>query len=214
MTRSLTTRPFFPRRALPVACALTLLCLGTAAQAQHFTFDTSALSGQAGFLDFQFSSNTGGTTPLDSTLTLSGFAGGTLGAVDAASTFNVTPALPSGDTLSNAGGGGELRQAFTFGSSLSFDAAFPAPAGAGAADEGNTFQFFVLDGGANPFQTTDASGANTLAAMDQSATGAVSPARVFALSAPTPVPEASPALSLGLLLLGGAFLAVRRRKAA
>ena len=135
MTRSLLLpKPLSLRQPLPLAgaLALALLCLGPAAQAQHFTFDTSGLSGQTGFLDFQFAANTDGTTPLDSTLTLSHFTGGTLGAVNAAGSFNVTGALPDSASLTNAGAGGELMQAFTFGSSLSFDTALPAPATARA----------------------------------------------------------------------------------
>ena len=206
----------FPRRSpsLATTLALALLCLGPATQAQHFSFNTSAVSGQTGFLDFQFTPDTDGTTPLDSTLTLSNFAGGTLGAVNGAGTFNLTGGLPGSAALTNAGAGGELTQAFTFGSGLSFDASLLASAGAGAADEGSTFQFFVLDAGANPFQTTDPSGADALAVMSQAANGTVSPAQRYALV--PPVPEASTPLSLGLLLalgLGSAFLARRRAKA-
>lgn len=213
-------KTIFPRPIFLLGGALTLalLGLGPAAQAQlsqHFTFDTSAVRGQSGFLDFQFAANTDGTTPLNSSVTFSGFSGGVLGTVNAAGSVNVTGALPGSAALSNAGAGGELMQAFTFGSSLSFDAAFPAPAAGGTADEGNAFQFFVLDGGANLLQTTDASGANALASVDQAASGSVSPARVYALVA-APVPEASTPVSLGLLLaLGGvSLIAHRRRKGA
>jgi len=211
-------KTIFPRPIFLLGGALTLalLGLGPAAQAQlsqHFTFDTSAVRGLSGFLDFQFAANTDGTTPLNSTLTLSGFSGGALGTVNAAGSVNVTGALPGSAAVSNAGAGGELMQAFTFGSSLSFDTALPVPAPGGAADEGNTFQFFVLDSGANLFQTTDPSGANALAAIDQAAGGAVSPARTYTLVALAPVPEASTTVSLGLLLaLGGLSLAARRRR--
>ena len=211
-------KTIFPRPTLPFAGAMTLalLCLGPTAQAQlsqHFTFDTTALSGQAGFLDFQFAPNTDGTTPLDSSITLSGLTGGTLGAVNAAGSVNVTGALPGGAVVSNAGAGGELMQSFTFGSSLSFDTTLPAPAVGGTADEGNTFQFFVLEGGLNAFATTDPSGGDALAVEDQAASGAGSPAQTYALVPSSPVPEASTPVSLGLLLtLGGLSLAARRRR--
>lgn len=211
-------KTMFSRQPLSLAGALTLglLLLGPAAQAQsqHFTFDTSAVSGQTGFLDFQFTPNTDGTTPLDSTVTLSSFTGGTLGAVSNAGTFNLTGALPGSAALTNAGAGGELTQAFTFGNSLSFDTTLPAPAPSGAANEGNTFQFFVLDSGANPFHTTDLSGADTLVVISQAADGTVSPAKTYALVPFSPVPESSTTVSLGLLLalgLGGTALNARRR---
>ncbi len=206
-----------PRRALPIAGVLTLLCLETAAQAQlsqHFTFDTSAVSGQSGFLDFQFAPDTDGTTPLDSSVSISGLTGGALGAVNSGGSVNVTGALPGSAAVSNAGAGGELMQAFTFGKSLSFDTALPAPAPGGAADEGSTFQFFLLDGGADAFATTDPSGGDVLAVMAQAASGAVSPAQTYALVPSSPVPEASTTVSLGLLLaLGcGSLIARKRRK--
>ena len=201
------------KQKLMILVAGALAFSGGVAGADPVTVDTSSLAGQSGFVDFQFNPDTSGTTPLDAAAVVSGFTGGTLGAVDALNTSGVTGALPGGVTISNAGAANGLVQAITFGSSLAFNVALPTPAANALADEGSTFQFFLLDGQENVLATTDPSGADTLATTSQDATGAASPAQVYALvpSAGAAVPEAGAwaLLALGLPPLGA--LALRRR---
>ena len=163
-----------PRNTFLLLGALALLGRPAGA-ATPITVDTSALAGQAGFLDFQFNPDTSGSTPLDAVAVVSALTGGTLGAVDPLNTSGVTGSLPGTITIANTGGLNGLTQAITFGNSLSFDVNLPMPTANTLADEGSTFQFFLLDGQENVLGTTDPTGANTLATVSEDATGAASP---------------------------------------
>ena len=205
--------------ALPLLGALALISLGQTARAEHFDVDTTTLVGQSGYLDFQFNPNTDGTTPLDSSVKVSNFTGGTLGAVDTA--VNVTGTLPSGATISNAGSTNELVQLFTFGNTLGFDTSFPTVDEAknifgsfALPDAGNTFQFFVLDASKDPFATTDTSGNDALVKISQGFDGSLA-ASQYRLNAPASVPEPSSGVSLMLLsalVLIPVGLAVRKQR--
>ena len=205
--------------ALPLLGALALISFGQTARAEHFDVDTTTLVGQSGYLDFQFNPNTDGTTPLDSSVKVSNFTGGTLGAVDTA--VNVSGTLPDGATISNAGSTNELVQLFTFGNTLGFDTSFPTIneeknifGPFALPDAGNTFQFFVLDASKDPFATTDTVN-NALVQISQGADGSLAPSQQYRLNAPASVPEPSSGVSLMLLsalVLIPVGLAVRKQR--
>ena len=205
--------------ALPLLGALALISLGQTARAEHFDVDTTTLVGQSGYLDFQFNPNTDGTTPLDSSVKVSNFTGGTLGAVDTA--VNVSGTLPDGATISNAGSTNELVQLFTFGNTLGFDTSFPTIdegknilGSFALPDAGNTFQFFVLDASKDPFATTDTVN-NALVQISQGSDGSLAPSQQYRLNAPASVPEPSSGVSLMLLsalVLIPVGLAVRKQR--
>jgi len=205
--------------ALPLLSALALISLGQTARAEHFDVDTTTLVGQSGYLDFQFNPNTDGTTPLDSSVKVSNFTGGTLGAVDTA--VNVSGTLPDGATISNTGSTNELVQLFTFGNTLGFDTSFPflldtknILGSFAVPDAGNTFQFFVLDASKDPFATTDTVN-NALVQISQGADGSLAPSQQYRLNAPASVPEPSSGVSLMLLsalVLIPVGLAVRKQR--
>lgn len=206
--------------ALPLFGALALVNLGQTARAEHFDINTTTIVGQSGFLNFQFNPKTDGQTPFNDSVIVYNFSGGTLGAVDTA--VNVTGSLPDGATISNTGATNELIQSFTFGKTLSFDAIFSSlnPDQAffepfAVPDEGNLFQFFVLDSGQNPFETTDPSGNNALVTIEQGADGFLAPSQTYRLTSVASVPEPSSGLSLLLLsalVLIPVGLAVRRQR--
>ena len=210
--------------ALPLLGALALISLGQTARAEHFDVDTTTLVDQSGYLEFQFNPNTDGTTPLDSSVKVFNFTGGTLGAVD--TKVNVsgslsTDNLPSGATISNTDAINGFQQLFTFGNTLGFDTSFPTVdegknilGSFALPDAGNTFQFFVLDASKDPFATTDPSGYNALVQISQGSDGSLA-ASQWSLKAPASVPEPSSGVSLMLLsalVLIPVGLAVRKQR--
>ena len=204
--------------ALPLLGALALISLGQTARADHFDIDTSAIVGQSGSLDFQFNPNAESKISLNSNITVSNFTGGTLGAVDTA--VNVTGTLPSGATISNAGGTNELVQLFTFGNTLSFDTSFPSIDevktifDSSSGLDANTFQFFLLDASQNAYTTDDPSGNDALVQISQGSDGSLA-ASQWSLKAPASVPEPSSGVSLMLLsalILIPVGLAVRKQR--
>lgn len=124
---------------LCLICA-ALLVMGSAAQtarADSFTVfvNTSSIAGQSGFLDLQF--NPGNMTARSSTALITGFTsvGGTLGS--ATLTGDVTGMLPNTVTIRNSTQFNDLFQAFTFGTSFSFNVNLSVtnPGSTGAATE-------------------------------------------------------------------------------
>ncbi len=228
LIRRETRRRTPTRRTTPFMSALMLgalalsalgsLTLGTAAQAQQYkiTLDTSSLAGTAGNLDFAF--DPGGPDSQNALLQVTGFTTtGTL-AGTAQDTGGGAGTLPGTLTLANIGSNNDVFQGITFGSTLSFFTTFSGPAitaptGKGA---GSTFAFSLYDAsgtktllGVNPDGSVldimiNPGGSQTL----------VSSSTALTVTMPG-VPEASPALSLGLLLaLGGGAVALRRLRAA
>ena len=205
--------------ALPLLGALALISFGQTARAEHFDVDTTTLDGQSGYLDFQFNPNTDGTTPLDSSVKVSNFTGGTLGAVD--TKVNVTESLPNGATIYNTDATNGFIQQFTFGNTLGFDTSFPflldtknILGSFAVPDAGNTFQFFVLDASKDPFATTDTVN-NALVQISQGSDGSLAPSQQYRLNAPASVPEPSSGVSLMLLsalVLIPVGLAVRKQR--
>ena len=224
----MTTRPLKRHTALrrisaPALGALALsmsgsLTLGTAAQAQRYqvTLNTASLTGTVGSLDFLF--NPGGTDSQNAAVQVTGFT--TTGALagTAQDTGGGAGTLPGTLTIANTGSNNDVFQGITFGSTLSFFATFSGPAitsptGAGAA---STFAFSLFDAaGANTLLGTNPDGSVLdLTVNPDGSQTVVSGSTALTVTA-APVPEASSALSLGLLLASGVggLAAARRRRA-
>ena len=139
---------------------LLLGLLSTALPAWANTYfvsiNTASISGVAGSLFFSFGP---GALPFDpANAIVSGFSGGTLGAV-------LSPAgsgtLPGTLTLDNNGPPENYQQSFTYGSKISFFLSLtgaavgnPSPGAIGGTD----LAFYLLDGSDNPLLTDDPNG--------------------------------------------------------
>ncbi len=196
--------------------ALGLLTLGAAAQAQTrylVTLNTRTLNTTSGGLDFQF--NPGGSGTSTASVQVTGFTtNGTL--VGASSdSGSATGALPGTLGISNSPGINEVFQGVTFGTTLSFALTFTSP---DPTPVGSLFAFTLFDNSGSQLLSNNPDGSvlDISVNPDGSLTPQPAPPGANGLTVtPAPVPEASPALSLGLLLaLGGGAMAVRRRKAA
>lgn len=112
-----------------VAAAVAVLVLAALAPAApiafHVHIDTSALSGTAGSLEFQF--NNGGS-PNNVTASVTAFTGGTPGTVPPLGGLNpsgtASGSVQTGITITDANGLNDLIQNFTYGSMIDFDATF------------------------------------------------------------------------------------------
>ena len=209
---------------LAFAASLTLLgLLGPGTQAQttyHVAADTSSLSGQSGFLDFQFAKGNAFDS-LDALATLTNVVTG--GTLDTTSTLSgdASGILPSPASVANTGSFNDLFQGLTFGSVVSFDVTFT-----GAALDpilpssyGSTFAFslFATDA-TTPLLTTDPNGTALDISLDPGAkfTAANFPSAPGAgpavLATAVAVPEVSSAASLAALLMLGGILGVATRR--
>lgn len=211
------------RTVAPALGLLALGALGTAARAQSFqvTLDTSSLTSTTGTLDFLF--NPGGADAQNATLQVSGFTtNGTL-AGTATDLGGGTGTLPGTLTIANSGSNNEVFQDITFGSTLSFTATLSGPAltPPTGTSSGSLFAFTVFNSLNHPVfaNNADNSALDISVNADGSLTTQPAPPGANGLTvAPvsSPVPEASGALSLGLLLLfgaGGLAVAARRKRA-
>jgi len=208
-----------------VCAAATLVFLGAlSAKAASITyqvnFDTSSVSGTAGFLDFQF--NPGNNTSFAATAQINGFSpdGGSLSGAPSIS-GDVTGTLPGTVTFVNDTALNELFQGFNFGSSFSFQLMLSG-AGIGApnvgATAGSIFGIGIYDNGQNPVLTDQGATTGFAAEVFLNTDGTVSttsfPAAPGAGSSaasfsPVLVPEPG---TIGLLGVGlaGVVLLIRR----
>jgi hypothetical protein len=123
------------------SAAPTLSC------SSSYNFDTSALSGVAGTLDFQF--NPGGGTVDDATLIIQSFlSDGTLTGASSLGTVTGGP-LPASVTIGNVSFPNDYQELFTYGTSISFTLAFSETV-SGTADTGSSFALTLLDNLSNP----------------------------------------------------------------
>ena len=230
--QTLSSRRFLPV-ALTAAALLTFAAAGRADTTYHVSLNTSSLTTLASppgpfSLDFQLID---GGDPSNNTATISNFNFGTGGSaptddLGASSNGTASGGLASGtisladDALTN-----ELYEAFTPGSSLTFDVTLTTNPEPSATSNPDAFTFSLLDGGLTAIPTLDPTMADTLVAVDIADTPIVStfatdPSRALsdgtatpAIEAPTAVaaavPEASSFASLGLLLVGLGAFAVR-----
>jgi hypothetical protein len=181
-----------------LAPALTIVALSASiltARADTFnlspiTIDTQSLSGNNGYLMFSYGPDTTGTTPVNSTVSISS---------SSFATFN----------LNNTRASNYEVEPFTFGNSFTFTPTFTSTSTPGA-DSGNLFTVYALDGGYNPYPTADPTGGNAAVVIFQSPNGSVSTPTVY-----KPVPEASTFAGFGVLAFCTAFaLLLRRRRTA
>jgi len=117
----------------------------------NVSIDTTSLNNDSGYLYFQYNPGIGAAP---TTATISGFTGGTLGAMGAGAFSGsgdyVTGNLPGNVVFQNTNGVNDYNQAFTFGDSISFHVLFSDPA-VGYPDYGaSTFSlgFFADEYGA------------------------------------------------------------------
>lgn len=134
--------------------------------------DSSTLSGENGYLDFQFNPGGGGAEAATATIS-SFFQAGSLNSSDPnnSSYGDVSGSLTSTMSISNATFN-DFYEAFTYGNSLSFEvklsgAALDSPGGT----YGSSFAFSLFDStGTNPLLTTDSSN-GTLLTIDVNPSG-------------------------------------------
>jgi hypothetical protein len=181
---------------VPVLAAI-LSTIAVSAKADTFnlspiTIDTHALSGSSGYLLFSYGPDTTGTTPVNSTVSVSS---------SSFTTFNID----------NSGASNYELEPFTFGNSFTFTPTFTTTSTPGA-DSGNLFTLFALDGTYNPYRTSDPTGGNAAAMIVQYSDGHGSAPPTYSFA---PVPEASTFASFAVVAVCGAFgLAFRRRRMA
>lgn len=161
-TRSLNV--FRAAPAFTALAAFATLGLGQNACAQssyQVTVDTTSLSGQSGFVDFQF--NPGNATSLAATASIptvtetptSLFSGTSL------DTGGATGSLPGPLLISNSTGFNDLFQGITYGQTLGFTVTFTGPAlnPPTPGQFGSTFLLALFGSdGATPVLTTDRNG--------------------------------------------------------
>ena len=197
----------FVRAAAALALALGC-CSGQALAAPlyHVAIDTTALSGQAGYLDFLYLA-LDNADPAQATLTH--FAGdfdgpsfsfgGALGTVDSAV------------TLASANGGSELGQWARLGGRFSFDVAFGDDAGANPGAgvfAGSTFSVALLDDSYRYLGTT---GDLVTISLQPGQPDAISVDAGFAAVNAVPEPSSAWLGAAGLLLLAGSRRRASRR---
>ncbi len=225
------------KQQLVCAVAVTLLLLGVLGpESAHadlsfsLSVDTSSLSTQSGYLDFQFNPGDSSAEAATATVTLFQTMGGIL-AQPASLTGDATGSLPGTLTLDNGTVYNDVFQGFTFGSSIGFDLTLSGPAI--ASPGGNTGTAFAVSlyaaDGFTPLLTTDPNGSVATIDLNPNGTAAVytfaqsptdntSVATVTAATGVTAVPEPSTltvvllssSLQAGLIL----FRRVRRRRSA
>jgi len=122
--------------------------------------NTASLSGQNGYLDFQF--NPGGTGASAASATVSAFT--TDGSLQPGAPLNgvsgdVSGALPGALVLRNTTGFNDYFDGFTYGNAINFSLTLSGPAVGTSGSVGSAFAFSLYDAtGSNPLLTTDPNG--------------------------------------------------------
>jgi hypothetical protein len=160
------------------------------------TIDTHTLSGSGGYLLFSYGPDTTGSTPVNSTVSVSS---------PSFSTFS----------MNNSNASNYELEPFTFGNTFTFTPTFVSTSTPGA-DSGNLFTLYALDNTYNPYSTSDPTGSNAAVTIVQFADGHVSsPTTYSPFDRVAPVPEASSFAGFGIAMFSAAFaLAFRRRRTA
>jgi hypothetical protein len=180
--------------------ALTIVALAASiriASADTFnlnpiTIDTHTLSGTSGYWLFSYGPDTTGSTPVNSTVSVSS---------PSFSTFS----------LNNSGASNYELEPFTFGNTFTFKPTFASTSTPGA-NSGNLFTLYALDNGYNPYATSDPTGGDAAVMIVQYADGHVSPPTAYSPFVPVaPIPEASTFAGFGILVFFAAFGVVFRR---
>jgi hypothetical protein len=207
------------------AAALAWFAAGPVAASvvYNVTVDTSSVSGQTGYLDFQF--NPGNATTQAATAQILNFTGGTIGPPPSIN-GNVTGNLPNPVTIVNSTALNEDFQGFTYGSTFSFTLVLSGPAidsPNGTATAGTTFGLGLYDAGQNPILTNQGAlsglagevdinlnGTTTATAFPRSPAGGPSVVTLVQALASIPTLNGSGLMGLALLLLAAAALVLRR----
>jgi hypothetical protein len=217
--------------ALAVAVAALTACRAAADPITfHVHIDSSGFAGTSGSLEIQFNP---ASTSNGVTATITGFAGGTPGAIDnplpngggVNPIGDISGSLPGTVTLDDGTPFNDMVQNFTYGSAIDFNVTFSKDL-AGAALDGSAFSLFLWDtpdgafGPGNPNTFLQAPGFNpfgdALLLNDggPSGTGPAPTDQHVTVAAVSSVPVPEPT-SLWLLGLGvGGLLVWRRRRAA
>jgi hypothetical protein len=211
------------------AAALAWFAAGPAAASvvYNVTVDTSSVSGQTGFLDFQF--NPGNVTTQAATAQILNFSGGTIGPPPSIN-GNVTGNLPNTVTMVNSTALNEDFQGFTYGSTFSFTLVLSGPAidsPNGTANAGSTFGLGLYDAGQNPILTNQGAvsgfagevdinlnGTTTVTTFPRNSAGGPSVVTIAQALASIPTLNGPGLVGLALLLLAAAALVLRRGRRA
>ncbi len=164
--------------------------------------NTSAITGQSGFVDFTFLAGGAGAPAATATVTNFARIGGTLGA--ATLTGNATGALPGVLTLGNGGGFNDIFQAVTFGTQFSLQASVntPAPSGSNVGTR-LSISLYAADG-VTPLLTVDPGGAVLAIDVNSAGLGTITTfASSVAGGAPVATATAVPEPNGGLLFVSG-----------
>ena len=168
------------KRQLVCAVAAALLLLGVlGSESAHADLvynvivDTSSLSMQSGFLDFQFNPGDSTTEAATASVTLFQTVGGML-SQPASLTGDAAGSLPGALTLDNGSAFNDVFQGFTFGESFSFKLTLSGPAidsPGGTTGSAFALSLYAADG-ITPLLTTDPNG--SVATIDLNANGTTS----------------------------------------
>jgi hypothetical protein len=177
-----------------VAVALLRLCvLGPGSAHADLVFnvsvDTSPISTQGGFLDFQFNPGDSSAEAATASVTLFQTVGGIL-SQPASLTGDAAGSLPGALTLNNGTSFNDAFQGFTFGDSFSFTLTLSGPAidsPGGTTGSAFALTLYAADG-VTPLLTTDPNG--SVATIDLNANGTAS-VYTFAQSATDNTPAAT-----------------------
>ncbi len=168
------------KRQLVCAVAAALLLLGVlGSESAHADLvynvivDTSSLSMQSGFLDFQFNPGDSTTEAATASVTLFQTVGGML-SQPASLTGDAAGSLPGALTLDNGSAFNDVFQGFTFGESFGFKLTLSGPAidsPGGTTGSAFALSLYAADG-ITPLLTTDPNG--SVATIDLNANGTTS----------------------------------------
>jgi hypothetical protein len=168
------------KRQLVCAVAVALLQLGVigprsahAGLVFNVSVDTSSVSMQSGFLDFQFNPGDSSALAATASVTLFQTVGGTL-SQPASLTGDATGSLPGALTLNNGTAFNDAFQGFTFGDSFGFTLTLSGPAidsPGGTTGSAFALSLYAADG-ITPLLTTDPNG--SVATIDLNANGTAS----------------------------------------
>lgn len=209
------------RRSLPLAAVLAVPLLAAAAPAGattlRFDLDTTALSGTAAYLAFDFIA--GDDFLGNNTVVIRDFTTDATSLGTAVTTGTVSGDLPGLVTLTDSGFS-ELLQPLTLGNAVHFTLDLTEHRATGPLPD--AFSFFLLDSVYSPlFSTDDPTGGGTLFAVDITGTPSGTRYRYVYTDTGTPVtwtlnpvaaPEPSTMLLFGAGLLG--WMTHRRRRQA
>jgi hypothetical protein len=167
-----------PRQTICIALAILLLGIFEQSSAHadmsfSVSVNTSSLSGQSGYLDFQFNPGDGSAEAATATVTLFQTIGGVL-SQPAALTGDATGSLPGTLTLDNGTVYNDIFQGFNYGNTFSFILTLSGPAVAnpgGAVGSAFAVSLYAADG-FTPLLTTDPNG--SVATIDLNSNGTTS----------------------------------------